>query len=146
MTDADKLPVWLYSSIAKHFETISGVTMFIEHQKIKLEDLTSYIEVRVDGPNTTNPSKDYYVVECPVNVLATAKYDYKDIYKLHRILGKVYAAFVSIDIYRYGDDNSLLGCLNLMPDKLLILSYLGEQSKDLYQGYVQGNYKMELEE
>jgi hypothetical protein len=80
-------------------------------------------------------------------VLGNTKYDYKDIYKLHKLLGKVLAAFIKIVVYKYVEEPStVLGCLDLMPDRPLILSYLGEKSKEFYQGFVQGTYKMELYE
>ncbi len=148
--DWTHFPRWITASVADHFETQAICKTYLETDCKDIEKYSQYLEVRVDGPYITTPSKGTHYLKCPVNVLVSTKKVTTDVYAIHRLLGKVLNSFVQIPTYRYGelsiDDDSSIGCLNLIAEEQLILSHLGLVERELYQGFVQGIYKMEITE
>lgn len=148
--DWSHFPRWIAASLADHFENEAICKTYIETDCKDVAAYSQYLEVRIDGPYKVNPSRGYHILTCPVNVLVSTKKVTKDAYALHRLLGKVFNAFTTIPIYRYGemsvDDDSQIGCMDLVSGEQLILSYLGKIENELYQGFVQGKYKMEITE
>lgn len=146
--DWTDFPRWIAASIADHFETNVACKAYIETDCKDVDNYSKYLEIRIDGPYMSNPSGGYYIIECPVNVLVSVKKDGQDVYALHRVLGSVFNHFTTIPIYKYGegtgDDDSQIGCMKLVSEDKLILSYLGKIENELYQGFVQGTYKMEI--
>jgi len=148
--DWTDFPRWIAASIADHFETEAICKTYIETDCKDIEKYNQYLEARIDGPYKNTPSKGYHILTCPVNILVSTNKVTTDVYALHRLLGKVFNAFTTIPIYRYGtssgDDDSKIGCMDLMTEEQLILSYLGKVENEMYQGFVQGKYKMEITE
>lgn len=148
--DWTHFPRWIAASVAYHFESQVECKTYLETDCKDVERYSQYLEVRIDGPYLTTVSKGYHKLVCPVNILASVKKDVEDVYAIHRLLGKVFNLFTTIPILRYGtssdDDDSQIGCLVLDSEEQLILSYLGKVENELFQGFVQGKYQMEIQE
>jgi len=121
MSVKSDLAKWVFASVIKSFETnLDGLTMHVEGEERDLSGQTDWCELRVDGPEISEISKDLLKVSTEVNVLVATFRDRTDLYHESENIAKVVAALVDeIDIYKYGnavgDDKSKVGCLKLLP-------------------------------
>jgi hypothetical protein len=110
---------WIFASASKHFYDgiNSDVPLFIEGQdRTKFADLLNKAEFRINGPSFEELSKNYWKLDCEINVvLQTAKT--KELHTKEKLVGKIVSTFTNINVKRYGDglsdDNTYLGCLQL---------------------------------
>jgi hypothetical protein len=149
------LPRWIFSSVSEHFnDRKQGLHLYIEgfHRATRTEK--DFIELRVDGPYLTELSKGYWKVYSEINVLVQSAMDDEDYHRVWKDIGIVAVAFSNIPVYKFGDgpddDNSLLGCMNLINnarDKEKVqVSYFGKiaPSAEVHQATVEGHYEMRL--
>jgi hypothetical protein len=141
---------WIFASIAKHFDDAKqNIPLYIDGQDRTQTPPVEGAELRVNGPFINNPSKGYYLLMIDVNILLNVTFSSTDSYKLWRTLGIFLTAFdIYIPVRKYGDDDSLLGCLRLIPNRgdEIIISHFGQVSPDirLYQSAIDAMYELEL--
>lgn len=146
---------WIFASISKHFDDGKGsYDMYIEGQHRNTRVLKDFFELRIDGPNICEVSKNYYEIIMEVNCLVSSHMDDTDYHRIHRTTGYVAALYTDIPVYKYGtgpdDDQSFLGCLVLINDifgrkgNRLVISNFGivEPGSDLLQSTIEGHYRM----
>lgn len=147
------LPRWILASVSKHFSAqCSALPLHIEGNA-RITNPKDRLEFRLDGPYITEPSKNYFLIRVEINILVTTIVDEKDGHKYLRNTGIALTGFTdTISVYRYGngvsDDNSFLGCLQLLSqdrEKVVVSNFgLVEPTNNIYQSTVEGHYQMEL--
>ena len=145
-------PRWLFASITKFFDTNkSTLSMYFEGlERNSFQDLPNFVEVRIDGPYFTEVSKGNWKTYVEVNALVQSHISETDFHKIHKDVGKVVTIFDnSIPLYKYGDDSSLFGCLDLLQSRSerIQVSHFGQIDPDkrLMQATVEGHYQTYLE-
>jgi len=140
---------WIRASVDKHFVDLfaaSSLATFVEGQHRATRSLKDFVEVRMDGPDISEVSKNYYVLRVDVSILIHSTMDDTNYHRIDASIGITTAAFSTVKVYRYGTpgDDTLLGCLTLQ-DELQVLRY-GQRSPDkkLQHASVEGHYKMTL--
>ena len=147
---------WIFASLSKHFYdayTAAGVPLFIEGQHRDTRQLPDFFEMRVDGPDLHEISKDCYYFRVEVNILVQSVMNDTNYHRIHQNVGVAAAAFAkAIPVYRKGngpqDDQSFVGCLQLLQNKssrdFLEINHFGQidVSTKLIQATVEGHYKM----
>ncbi len=115
-------PRWVFASVSKHFDdNTPGLDMFIEGQHRDTRKKKDFIELRVDGPQITEISKNYFRIYGEVNVLVTSAMDNTNYHRIHESNGIVAAAFTMIPLFKFGvesvvNDQSHFACWNLLQD------------------------------
>lgn len=148
---------WIFASACKAFDDRKqGAILFFEEtnkddSKIGQDD---FAEFRLDGPYFRNPSKDYWIIDCEINIFVTSRMNHKDFHRSRRTLGIFRTAMTDWEVLRLGDgpddDQSLVGCMRLTPivsgDRELRVSNFGQidTKTRLVQACVEGHYRMEL--
>ena len=144
------LPLYILTSAGKHFtEGITGVKTFVEGAEERdLSGENDWVEIRVDGPNVSEVSKDLLRVFCEINLLVCTHMDVTAPFEHVTNVGKVANVFEDFYIYRYGGDKSKVGMFKLQPttdvkDKIQI-SNMGQidPSIKLLQTTIEGHYEM----
>jgi len=144
------LPLFVLTSAAKHFSNgISGIKTFVEGvEERDLSGETDWVEIRIDGPNISEVSKDLLRIESEINLLICTHVDVTEPFQHVINVGKVANVFEDFNIYRYGGTEVLLGCFKLGPtsdvgDKIHIAN-MGQidPSIKLLQTTIEGHYKM----
>ncbi len=142
-------PRWIFASISKHFNDVAilnSIPMFIEGTHRFTKSDKKYFELRIDGPNFQEVSKNYFRLDVNVNILWAFNQDDEDFHEPQRIIGFLAHAIDDICIYKYGsgvlDDSSLLGMLQLKLGPRA--NNFGQVRSDvrLMQGTVEGTYRM----
>jgi hypothetical protein len=146
-------PRWLFASITTHFDDALGsnLPVYVEgtHRTVDLA-VEDFCEVRIDGPNITELSKDYYKLYVEINILVTSHKNDEDFHRIHTNVGLIVAAFSDISLYKYGDDDTALGCANLVTDhkgkQTIAVHHFGQidPDKQLLQSTVEGHYVVYL--
>jgi hypothetical protein len=149
---------WIFASVCKHFDAKRGtIPMFVEGQQRVTRSLQDFIELRLDGPDFNEASKDYWSAYVEINVMIQSSMVDTDFHRIHRTVGVVSAAFTSaIPIYKYGtapliDTGAQIGCLSLVDDKYnkerIKVRHFGQVNPDtqLMQASVEGHYEMYLD-
>lgn len=141
-----ELPKWCFASIAKHFDdNKQNVVLFIEGQHRETNRSTDYAELRMLGPNVSEPSKEYYVIDVVINVLVASTIDDKDAYRYLKTSGIILEAFTpSIQVLKLGDDDSLLGCLQLKNTVTITHYGLDTTTRGIRFSEIEGKYQMVL--
>ncbi len=146
-------PRWIYASTSKYFQSVADaypIHMYLESLERNTKNESKWIEFRMDGPQTREISKDYFRLDVEINILWSVHLDSTDFHDQQRILGMLVAAMSDICIYKYGDDDSLLGVLMLQqdPNNPVRGNNFGQVRSDtqLVQGSVEGTYRMYLTE
>lgn len=145
---------WIFASISKHFDDRrQGVMLLIEGQKQNTPSPQDIFELRVDGPDFTEQSRDEWYISIEVGVLVSATNDNKDYHRIHKLCGIITQAFTDIPVYRFGDgpddDGSLLGCLVLQQDgsrNAIQVTPFGKRdvATPIMQSSVEGKFAMTL--
>jgi hypothetical protein len=147
---------WIFASISQHFKTkmdASSLAMFIEGQHRDTDTLSDYVELRIDGPDWREYSKDYWVGDVEVNILVSSAMSDSNYHTIHTNVGIVAAAFTPINVFRYGsgggDDDSGLGCLKIKVDRLrdaIEVNHFGQIDKHtkIIQSTVEAHYQIHL--
>ena len=105
------LPKWVFSSCAKHFEdNISGITTFVEGaQERDLSGQSSWAEIRIDGPDIKEVSKNTYIIESGISILVATHFSPTAPLNHAINVGRAVAAFTDFYIYKYGSDSDDTG-------------------------------------
>jgi len=106
-------PRWIKASCAKHFDSLrQGVFLYIDGMDRDTAKIKDFAEFRMDGPRTEELSLNEYRLTVTINVLVQHTMNEADMYGFERTMGVFQAAFTpDISVYRYGDDQSFVGCL-----------------------------------
>lgn len=142
---------WCKASILKHFDAGKGDTsVFVEGFTLDTNELSDYLEVRVDGPYTREQVKEQWRLYFEVNILVVVKINPSaDAYRINRLTGRATGLFIDgICVYKYGngpdDDGSLIGHLSLVPraNERIQVSHFGKIRPDteILQASVEGHY------
>ena len=125
--------------------------MFIEGQHRDTRKDKDFIELRVDGPQITEISKDYWKIYGEVNILVTSAMDVTNYHRIHQNSGIVAAAFTTINLFKFGtgvlDDQTQWACWNLLQNsgkrqRVDIFNFGQVDSKsELVQASVEGHYE-----
>lgn len=149
---------WIFASVCKHFDSKRGtLPMFVEGQQRATRGVQDFIELRLDGPDFNESSKNYWKAYIEINILIQSSMTDGDFHKIHRTTGLVSAAFVSsIPVYKYGsapliDTGAHIGCLDIVDNKFdkerIKVRHFGQVNPDtqLMQASVEGHYEMSLD-
>jgi len=149
-------PRWIFASIADHFKAAAeadNVPLLIEG----IEDRTSdkirkldHAELRINGPVSRNPSKDFYTLNVTVNIILQSYMTEENAYTIIQNAGVFYAAMGPIDVFKHGngpdDDGSFLGCLVLREELVepRFVAHFGQLKEDvrLRESMVGGKYQI----
>jgi hypothetical protein len=140
----EHLARWTLISIIKYFEAIStGISLpfFVEGIDERDEDnqRENHAELRVNGPDVSLPSSNWWSVEVAINILLTEQMllSGSDSYNIVRWCGAFQNAMQSpISVKKYGngvdDDQSLIGCLKVRnrEPKAIMVWHFGQIDKD----------------
>ena len=150
-------PRWIFASITKHFDNVIDLDLFVEGMDRQTKDLTSFAEIRIDGPKTNELSADYWRLYVEINVLIQTIMDDKNLHQHWDNIGNVNMAFWNcISVYKHADvkgengDGSQLGCFKLVTDRYdrenIVTSNFGQIDKSvkLQQATVEAHYEMFL--
>ncbi len=148
-------PRWIYASTSKHFQAIADaypIHMYLESAERDTKNESTWLEFRMDGPQTREISKGYFRLDVEINILWSVHLNPADFHEQQRILGMLVEAMTDICIYKYGDgvddDDSLLDTLMLRqdPNNPIRGNNFGQVRPDtqLVQGSVEGTYRMYL--
>lgn len=146
---------WIFASVTKHFyDRRGGYEMWIEGQRRRGGEDANQIEVRMDGPDLTEVSKDYWRVFIEVNILCSAVLDDQSFHTLHQMVGDISSKFTNIGVFRLGvdtdpsNDGTLIGCLELVqhpsPSRgRLRIRHFGQVNPEiaLIRASVEGHYQ-----
>ena len=119
MSDLSNLDRWIVISLAKHFANVADgqVDFMLEDQVRDTKDLSSWVELRILGPEYHEWAKDEYVLNLEIDLLINVRIDAGDIYHIHRLAGLFETNCDDIPVYKYGDgvkdDGTFLFCLTL---------------------------------
>lgn len=142
---------WIHSSVAQHFKTlVPTVLMYLDGSLDKKPTVKEWFELRIGGPFMKNQPSGMCKCTVYVNTLVGVVPAAGDnVYAINTVLGKVYSAFTSIRIYKYGttaviDDQSLIGCMN--PDDTITIQNNGTVTNPCtyVQGMIEGVYQIDL--
>ena len=147
-------PRWIFASVTNHFSA-TGYKTFVEGEPRDTWEEKDFIEVRMDGPYFLQFDSSTWEAIIEVYILIQSAMDFSNLHKIHSMCGIVASAFTSsIQVFKYGietyDDQSLIGCLQLIQDKrdrqLLTISHFGQLAPDklLQQAAVEGHFKITL--
>ena len=64
-------------------------------------------------PNFEEINRGVYIITLEVNILLNARIDDTDLHNLVRIIGKVLPALTTIELFKYGNDDSSFGCISV---------------------------------
>lgn len=144
-------PRWIFASIGKHFESqVSGIPMMMEGEHRDDQSAKDSMEIRMDGPSINEINKNIWKITLDINVLINSAMDDINFFRLHVNVGKVSAAFITIQVLKYGDGEALLGCLELRQSsgnrEILKVNHFGQVAPDikLLKATVEGHYEMFL--
>lgn len=151
-------PRWIFASIADHFKAAAvadNVPLLIEGIEDRTSDKirqTDHAELRINGPVSRNPSKDFYILNINVNIILQSYMTEENAYTIIQNAGVFYAAMGPIDVFKHGngpdDDGSFLGCLSLREELVepRFVAHFGQLKEDvrLRESMVGGKYTIEL--
>lgn len=137
-------PQWIKASVAKQFnDNRGGITLFVEGQKRPATEDRERFELRLNGPDYKQTGPSAYTLDTVVNLLITSVSNETNIYRMDALKGIILAAFSSsIPVYKYGDDDTLLGCLQLKSQ--IDIRDLGLRDTTLRQVSISAFYSIDL--
>ncbi len=155
MSEKQHWPRWIGASVANYFDGLrQGIHLFVEDQEFDASKEPQHFELRVDGPWSTQFTKNQYRVYGEVNILVNTAKDQKDAHKHKRGVGVMFDAFDNIPIFRCGngleDDDSFLGCWLLKQNERdrerVVISNFGQiqPRTKIEQSTIEGHYEMFL--
>jgi hypothetical protein len=108
---------WIISSLSDYFRGVAEsipFSFFIEGQ-IRPTTINDFAEIRFNGPHWNEISCNTWKMDIYVAILVQIVQDDQDIYWINRLTGNFSSAFKkTLPIYKYGDDDSQLMCINLV--------------------------------
>ncbi len=148
---------WAKISIIKHFQAISGlaaIQFFVEGFERDTEAQQEYIEIRIDGPNIKEFTKNCWRLFFEVNILIAVQENNENAYRGSELTGRVSSLFNEcIMVKKYGtgagDDQTHLSTLirvNIGNEKIQV-SHFGkiQPNTRLIMATVEGHYDMFLD-
>jgi hypothetical protein len=156
----EHLARWTFISIIQYFETVAtglGLPLFVEGRDERTDDVqrADRAELRIMGPDVSNPSSSFWTIECGINLLLVKQMDFvsADVYDIRRWAGSFQDAMLDpIPVYKRGigvvDDDTLIDCLtvrNREPKAVMVWDF-GQMSKDdrVRQMEIDGLFDMEI--
>lgn len=145
---------WTYASIVKLLRSnLDGLNIFIDAYDRSI-NLDKWIEVRVDGPNTTQLGPSNWNCKWEINILVNARHNSTDAFAFRTLMGQVASALPnSIEVYKYGstaeDTGAFVGCLRRIVGRrdTLQCGYFGlKPNADIEQGCVEDHYEIDVED
>lgn len=137
---------WILASLSKHFSSLATADekYFVQGMANDLRDQSTgdWYEFRFSGPEYTELSKDYYRIDCTVNLLIQSKVDRSDFHRIYMLCGKAASKFEKvIPVYSDFDTSTIFECFNLI-DGIVTTRHFGQIDKklNLYQATVEGSY------
>lgn len=140
---------WIYASIAKHF-VIPNVTIFVVGDDRKTADLSEWVELRIEGPHTSEESQSSYKLDVKISLMVNVVKTAANIYRPHEIAGKLTQLMTTISVLDYGREFdpynpfAVQFCLPLVSS--VRWAFLGQANPDVnvVQGVVSANYSVKL--
>lgn len=149
---------WIFASISEYFDAAITIPVFIEGMDRETKDLSSFAEIRIDGPWFNELSANYWRIYIEVNVLIQTVMNDSDLHRFYKDIGDVNFAFQqNIPVYKRADnegnngDDSRLGCFQFVTDRYdreqIKTSNFGQIDKNvkLQQATVEAHYEMFLD-
>lgn len=141
-------PTWFKSSITKFLDDNKGSNhFFFEGQQRKTNAASEYFEIRFNGPNDREQTKNRFHLEVTINILCVCQVE-KDLFKINRLMGFA-AKLLHGNIPLYDTDGNQLGCLtqlrtNKWDDKLREYGLIKQPNQGIH-GTVETTYYIELD-
>jgi len=104
---------WIEASVVSYLKagfTAAGIATKYSGEAEELGALDKYVEVILDGPHVAEIAKDDYEVHLTIMVLVEYQVT-NDIYESADVVGKAISLLRAIPVYRKGDDDVMIGCL-----------------------------------
>ena len=157
-----KMNRWIMASCRTWFDTkkLGDLTVFWEYSRHKQiqqqkQELQSYAEFRLNGPDYRRVSGNEEWYDVTINVLLTQNLNEGDSEAMEFLIGQVVPCFTnSIPVYKYGkiddpeNDESLIGCLQTIKgrDGEIEISRFGQANPDtlLTQTSIESEYRLKL--
>jgi len=148
---------WIFASAIKHFNAHKGdLFLYVEGEHRDTDTENNIMELRVDGPYSTELVQDYFRLYVEINVLIQTVVQGVNLYQHRTNIGVVEAAFTkSMLLYKLGgetgDTGDLVTCLRLESDQRgkqrVQTSDFGiiRPHTELQQATVEGHYEIYLE-
>jgi hypothetical protein len=139
---------WITASVIRHFGVLLdeyGIPNIVEGQR-RLSESDNFVELRIDGPYFTESTKGSWLVEVEVNILIQHGIDTENFYGMKDVQGAVSMCFVEIPLRKFGDDNTVFGCLRRRNETAgghkLTISNFGKIEPELMiqQATIEGHY------
>ena len=145
----EKWPRWIFASCTTFFDAQrQGLVMYIEGQDNRVNETEQdYIEFRMDGPVINQRTRNNYKLTIDLNVLIITYISQRDLHKIYRHTGIVVEMFKTvIPVRRFGDGNTLIGCLNLESE--ITVAHFGQIQPEsrMLQATVEASYGITLRE
>lgn len=142
-------PRWIWASTSKHFADVfsaEGVPLFVEGDDRDTESFKDFAEFRLDGPRWVEVSRNYFRLDVPINVLLQSKMDDSNTHRIYRTIGTTLSAFIKINVFRFGDDDTFVGCLKLREGDPVRVNHFGQidETVRILQATVEGHYRIHL--
>ena len=152
---------WLFASVATYLkqvaeeENVSVMVEGLDERSTPFMEASDRVEIRITGPFTREPSRNYYQLRLDVNVLISSRFDGpdKNRYAFTQLAGLFHEAMDgAIAIYKFGnqpgDDETFVGCLSPLSgrnDAVRVLHFGQINATDgLRQSMVDARYAMEI--
>jgi hypothetical protein len=152
-------PRWIEAAIFTHFKlpldaSALGFAVIVEGQPLDDPSHTPRVEIRIDGPDCIQNSKNSWELFVEVNLLLTTTINDINIYGHLVALGEIAALFDNIEVIKCGngpqDNGDVLGCLVLRQNKgsrdLIEINRFGqiEEINRNEQSTLEAHYIMQL--
>lgn len=140
---------WIYASTSKYFKAIADsypIPFFLEGLERDTNEQTKWIEFKLNGPIIEEISHGVFKIIIDINILWSVNLEKDDFHEPYRIIGLLTEAMENICVYKYGDDDSYLGTLQL--NGSVRVQNFGQTKSNLQivQGFVEQEYLMFLME
>lgn len=145
-----RLTRWIKASVANYFSNALSVPLFITGDLRTTESDPLWVELRMNGPDLVQCSKDNLRMILRLNFIINLVSDGKNSYTMEDNTGLVASTILAIPIYRYGDvaldpqdDSSFIQCIEPLMDRGIEIKNFGklDSSTNLTQSTVEVTYK-----
>ena len=107
---------WLVSSITKYFSDVAdlnSLTFISEDQVRDTASLSTWVELRINGPQFKEWSSGMYTITLEADLLISVRLSESNIFRIHELAGLFESSCDNIPIYTYGNGEDFLFCLSL---------------------------------
>lgn len=155
MLKQQHVPRWIKASVDKWMTGNKGpYPLYIEGADRKTNELRSFFELRVDGPNRVQYTRCEFSFHIQVNIEITTAINEEDSHLQVKMFGQALLMLPTcIPVYKYGDttddDQTYLGDLQRLDDahdRGTDVHTFGQvdPSLQLIQGTVEANYRIQI--